>query len=456
MSETFCVLPWMHIQTKPDGQMKPCCRFDIKHPDYKTQEGYKFDKFNVNGMSFTEAVNSDEWIKIRDAISAGERVPGCRKCYQEDYGDSIPQPKNIRRKHKSMRVKQNLEWNQDNQIEVVGKADGVKLRYLELAFGNHCNLKCRTCNGSLSTTWYDDDNTLAKYYKDRKYHKEAVNVESDWNIKDFEHVEEIKFTGGEPMLHPDFIKTIDLIISTGRQHLITLDIFTNASWIPREKILSRLMQFKQVTINLSVDGIGYVNDYIRFPSEWPTVDSSVREWLIAETKDPERLYVKWAPVISIMNVWSFHKMLEWWFALQKEIANKEWWDVLFRYHGSTFITMIINVAYDPAYIRPSLFPKKFLLNEKLNAHRDNLIQEMNNYEHEIDAGKKWNAELTLFGLYSKVLTALNEELDPAQLKLFVEYTADLDKIRSQDIRVNLPHLWKRIEGIVEYKGRIND
>ena len=54
MSKTFCILPWMHIQTKPDGQMKPCCRFDIKHPQYKTENGYKFDKFNVDKFSFTE------------------------------------------------------------------------------------------------------------------------------------------------------------------------------------------------------------------------------------------------------------------------------------------------------------------------------------------------------------------------------------------------------------------
>jgi hypothetical protein len=456
MSNTFCVLPWIHAQTKPDGQIKPCCRFDHSHKDYiLSDKTNKFDKFNINNVTFNDALNSQEWQEIRNSMLAGEQVAGCRKCYQEEYGSGVPQPKNIKRNHKSMRVKENWMWNEDNQNNIIDK-NNIRIRYLELAFGNHCNLKCRTCNGILSTTWYDDDNKLAKYYADRKFHKEVVNVESEWNVNDFIHVEEIKFTGGEPMLHPDFIKTIDMIISTGRQHLITLDIFTNASWIPREKILSRLMQFKQVTINLSVDGLGYVNDYIRFPSEWTTVNDSVREWLVAETKDTERLCVKWAPVISVMNVWSFHKMLEWWFLLQKEIGGKEWWDVLVRSHGLALTTMIINTVSDPAYLKPSLFPKKFLLNQKLNAHRDSLIQEMNNYEHEIAAGVKWNAELTLFGFYSKVLSALNEDLDMEQLKIFVEYTADLDKLRGQDIRIDLHHLWKRIEGMIEYKGRINE
>ena len=453
MSKTFCILPWIHAQTKPDGQIKPCCRFDHKHKDYLLlDKTYKFDKFNIKDVTFNGALNSSEWQEIRDDMLNGEQVAGCRKCYQEEHGRGVPQPKNIKRNHKSMRVKENWMWNDDNQTTIID--DVVKIRYLELAFGNYCNLKCRTCNGGLSTSWYDDENKLAQYYSDRKAHNDIINVNCKWDPRDFDHVEEIKFTGGEPMLHPDFIKTIDMIISTGRQHLITLDIFTNASWIPRDKILSRLMQFKQVTINLSVDGIGRVNDYIRFPSEWSTVDTSVREWLIAETKDPERLYVKWAPVISVMNVWLFHRMLEWWFGLQKEISNKEWWNVLFRYHGSAFITMIINVAHDPSYLRPSLFPKKYLLNEKLNAHLDSLIQKMN--QNETDPDIKWNAEIALFGLYSKVLSALNEELDTEQLKIFVEYSADLDKIRGQDLRTNLYDLWKRIDGKIEYKGRIND
>ncbi len=456
MSKTFCILPWIHAQTKPNGQIKPCCRFDHAHEDYRLPDKtYKFDKFNVNDITFNDALNSEEWQEIRDTMLKGQQVAGCRKCYQDEHGSGVAQPKNTKRNHKSMRVKENWMWNEDNQTGLANE-NKIQIKYLELAFGNYCNLKCRTCNGILSTTWYDDDNKLTKYYNDRKYHKEVVNVDCKWDINDFSHVEEIKFTGGEPMLHPDFIKTIDMIISTGRQHLITLDIFTNASWIPKEKILSRLIQFKKVTVNLSVDGIGYVNDYIRYPSEWNTVNASVKEWLISETKDPDRFHIKWAPVISVMNVWLFHKMLEWWFALQKEISNKEWWEVLVKYHdgNSAFTIIIVNTVYDPKYLQPSLFPKKFLLNEKLNAHRDNLIKEMNACE--VNHDTKWNAEIALFGLYSKVLSALNEELDIEQLKIFVEYSADLDKIRGQDLRTSLYDLWKRIDGKVEYKGRIND
>ena len=456
MSDVFCILPWIHLQTKPAGEIKPCCRFDIKHPDYKIKGSeFKFDKFNVDNISFTGALNSPEWDEIRQTIVAGNPVPGCRKCYQEETS-TLPEVKNVRRKNKSMREKANLMWNENNQEQLADPNQTNKIRYIELAFGNHCNLKCRTCNGSLSTTWYDDDNKLASYYSDRKFHKAVINVDNNWDIEDFRDVEEIKFTGGEPMLHPNFIEAIDMIISTGRQDQIILDIFSNASWVPKEKVLSRLKQFKKVIVNLSVDGVGPVNDYIRFPSEWHIVESSVREWLITEKNDPERIYIKWAPVLSIFNVWTFHKMLEWWFGLQKEISNKEWWDVLVRYYGSDFTTMIINILYDPKYLSPTLYPAKKLLVHKLVTHRDALLEQMNNSN--VDHDQKWLAELGLYRIYTNVVNALhaNEDVNDEQLKLFVEYTVDLDKIRGQDLRRNLPDLWKRIAGTIEYKGRIHE
>jgi len=455
MSKTFCILPWRHIQTKPDGQMKPCCRFDIKNPEYKTEDGYKFDRFNVDKLSFTDAVNSPEWQDIRDTILAGERVPGCRKCYQEEDFQFAANAKNEKRKIRSLRHKENWDWNEDVQDKIY-EDDSTKLRYLELAFGNHCNLKCRTCNGSLSTTWYDDDNLLSSYYKDRKLHDTAVNVDNNWNVEDFRYAEKIKFTGGEPMLHPNFIKTIDMIISTGRQHLITLDIFTNASWVPKDKIFDRLKQFKKVHINLSIDGLGPVNEYIRYPSEWSVVDESVREWLRIEaetTEDNEKgkifkYIVKWVPCISVYNVWHFHKMMDWWLDLQTTYKQKNWW-----HSHSIRHSQIINIIHDPEYLKPSLYPKRLLLTSKLIEHRDSLINDM---KSKVDVfEKQWVSELHMNDLYNKVLGSLNEKHDSEQLKIFVEYTADLDKIRGQDVRENLPHLWKRIEGMVEYKGRMN-
>jgi len=455
MADTFCILPWIHTQTKPNGQIKPCCRFDHKHKDYRLSDNtYKFDKFNINSVNFTDALNSPEWQELRTAMIAGDTIAGCRKCYKEEDVGVEFQAQKPNKKNKSMRVKENSKWN--NDIQNAPLDTSIKLKYLELTMGNYCNLKCRTCSSDLSTTWVDEQNILSKYYLDKHVSKSIINIEKDWDIEDFDYVEEIKFTGGEPMLHPNFIKTIDTILATGKEKSITLDIFTNASWIPKDKVISRLKRFKEVTINLSIDGIGVVNDYIRSPSEWSTVNAAAREWLTLEKNNQDTFLIKWAPVISIMNADNFTAMVDWWFNLQKEVKNKNWWDIIVTANTKIkdeYITLIIvNTVYDPIYLNPSLLPEK-------NKTLAFLLETRNNYLIQLKNSKTKNQELVemhLRKIFNKVISSINVTSDSSLLQSFIEYTADLDKIRGQDMRISLPELWKRIEGLAEYKGRIDE
>jgi organic radical activating enzyme len=456
---TFCILPYIHEQTKPNGQIKPCCRFDHKHSDYQLVDGtFKFDKFNINtSTSFTSAIMSEEWQEIRDTMKRGERVPGCRKCYQEEdfaYNDVY---KNQKKRIKSMRGKENWLWNKDNQETVNENNQLGKLRYLELALGTYCNLKCRTCTADLSSAWVEDETILSKKYLDRRIYTHAPTIESNWDIKDFENVEEIKFTGGEPMLHPNFIKIIDLILSTNRAHLITLDIYTNASWIPRDKVLSRLKQFKNANINLSIDGLGKVNDYVRAPSEWSVVEDSVKQWLTAENDYPKIFSIKWAPCVSVYNVWQFDQMIAWWFDLQKSIKNKNWWESITHTQTNgdievSQLTTIVNIVHDPKYLSAALYPDKIELTDKLIASKREYVAQI---KDAIASEKdRWAVELHIEGMYNKVIGILRSPLDQEQLKTFIEYTVDLDRLRNEDLRTAIPEVWKQIKDKAEYKGRL--
>lgn len=451
----------MHAQTKPNGQIKPCCRFEHKNPAYKLDDNsYKFDKFNINnGMSFTNALESPEWEEMRQAMTSEEPVPGCRKCYQEEHFSAIDIHKNPNKRIRSMRSKENWRWNRNNHWELAadGKTKKGKIRYLELALGSYCNLKCRTCNADLSSSWVDDETALSKFYKDRSVYSPVVTIEDTWDVRDFEHVEEIKFTGGEPMLHPNFIKIIDIIIATGRANLIVLDIFTNASWVPRDKVISRLKQFKKVVINLSVDGVGKVNDYVRAPSEWAVVEESVTKWVVAECTFPSTFLVKWIPCVSIYNVWQLREMIDWWFSLQVKVKNKKWWESVTITQTNELtevsqVNMILNTVHEPKYLSIAHYPAKNELIPLLIEHKKLFIEKV---EQETDDPEQRRAVgMHLEGIYHKVIGALQAKANPEILKTFIEYTVDLDKLRGQDLRTDIPFLWDKIKDHVEYKGRI--
>lgn len=480
-NKTFCILPFVHMQIKPSGQMKPCCRFDFHNPEYIKDGKYLFNEFNVADTSLTAGQNSELWQDIRNKMLAGESVAGCHKCYKEEDITSH-----------SMRTYENSLRNKNDQEQLVDKElASPKIQYLEMTFGNYCNLKCRTCNADLSSTWWEDENALVETgkYPDRKHYPKTVNIPFNWKPEDFKDVEEIKFTGGEPMVHPDFIKLMDMLIEIDVAKNIKLDIFTNCSWIPGEKYLDRLRQFKKIVLSLSVDGIGSVNEYIRSPSSWPTVDKAVDSWLALEKENRENIHVVWNPTINIYNIMSLGKMIRWWFDKNANIS-KEWMELTIlcnrKMKESEIVPagkMKLNILHFPNYLSVELLPQinRTTVARELNDIRRELIDSKEKIINKFIIGELsdnvkdvvFNSSLppeiknivaSDFSKYltgyndlkehwfikelrykiSKVVDILDEKFirDEDRQAVFINYTRDLDKLRNEKIDQAIPELYE--------------
>jgi len=448
-SKTFCILPFMHIQVKPNGQIKPCCRFDFTHNEYINKDRYlkgesfyhTFNRYNIsNGSTLTEAMTSDLWEDVRNKMLVGDKVSGCRKCYTEESRHS-----------KSMRINENYLRNGNIQDRLSDKVEPLKIKYLEMTFGNYCNLKCRTCAADLSSTWYDEEILLAKHYPGRYPAPKILNIPFNWQADDFKFVEEIKFTGGEPMIHPDFLKFMNMLIDNGYAKNISLDVFTNCSWKPGEKFLSRLEKFKQVHISLSIDGIGKTNDYIRTPSKWEIVDQTVDGWLYQEAKNLEKFQISWNPTINIYNILEIDKMLDWWSDKQNTyFVNRSWPNLNEKYYREEYnassFRLIFNILQDPKYLAISNLPlsAKTIVNDKIKGLLDKHdCYDMTNPRKE-----------TFYKKLMAIKGALSSEGDSNMLNLFASYTQDLDKIRNQSIKESIPILYDILNGQVEYIGKL--
>jgi len=261
-SKTFCILPWMHIATNASGNLRVCCNstpgknFILKE-DSSVYKIYKDD--------IREAWNSEVYKKIRSQMLNNERPEMCSRCFrEEDIG--------IR----SARQAWNDKWKKD--IEYTANAT-FDVKYIDIRLGNLCNLRCRMCNPYASNQWikewqlihFNQDETGLQRLKSMDWPENEKTWENLFSIVD--NVEEIYLTGGEPTIIKEQFKLFNFCIKNGYAKNIKLKYNTNLTNIPKN-LLEIWKYFKQVQLNCSIDAIGDLNRYIRYPSNWKKIEEN--------------------------------------------------------------------------------------------------------------------------------------------------------------------------------------
>ena len=72
-SESFCMLPWMHLHAYPDGRAYPCC--------------FAFDPYPVgdlNIQSLKEVFNGEKMKEMRLKMLNNKKSRECIKCYDQE------------------------------------------------------------------------------------------------------------------------------------------------------------------------------------------------------------------------------------------------------------------------------------------------------------------------------------------------------------------------------------
>jgi hypothetical protein len=108
----------------------------------------------------------------------------------------------------------------------------------------------------------------------------------DWHTQDsviFDEIlrhtdtlQELYFTGGEPLISKKFQQILDHLIQRGVAQRLTLQLNSNLTKLS-DDLLEKLAQFQRVTFTLSIDGYGDVYEYIRYPAKWSVVAETMRQ-----------------------------------------------------------------------------------------------------------------------------------------------------------------------------------
>ena len=258
----FCVLPWIHIYTNPDGKLLPCCVADNNAPFPKISD----DKFPL-------LFNSTPMKELRHNMLNDIPSRACNYCYTlEKYGS------HSHRKHSNGKY-----LSHDNVLKIIentepdGTINDINILYWDVRFSNVCNYKCRMCGSRYSTKWYEDAD-LQGYKvipKDPAVSISNVQQFCDENVEYLKSIKYIYFAGGEPLVQAEHYEFLDWCIKNN----VNAELYyqSNGSILKYSKydIFDLWSKFKKVTYSVSLDGLGPMGEYIRSGYDDKKVDKNL-------------------------------------------------------------------------------------------------------------------------------------------------------------------------------------
>ena len=293
---SFCSLPWINISTDVNGSLRPCCKFAQPEPDNEYQLP------NMKEGSLDVLWNDQRFQNLRQAFLDGKKPKECQSCWDEEAAGM-----------RSFRV----QWARDKKVDtskmVFGPIATSGPRGMDLKLNNVCNLKCRICGPQASSTFlkeYQERLNItvegSDYWISNKIlgtaNEEVINKWAD----DLVHLE---ITGGEPMASPENIKVLDLLIKSGKAKNITVLLNTNGT-LYNKRFLDYVLQFKEITMCISVDDLGPRLEYERYPTEWDVIQENIKKF-IELRKTHNNLFLTLCPTVSSFNVYYLPDYLEW-------------------------------------------------------------------------------------------------------------------------------------------------
>lgn len=220
-SKTFCVLPWIEKYQNLDGMDYVCCHSTVP-------------------------VLPTELDSIRIKIQNQESVPHCESCYRLDQQRVI-----------SPRLQESSRWLKDpevkNFVEQWKPGDPESTFFYDLRFDNKCNLACIGCDPEASSLWAKELGVKIK--------PQSIRFATEDMVKS----KKIYMAGGEPLIINQFIDLLSRISKQDQQPEIVIN--TNLTRINSD-MQKILREIKNLTLVVSVDAYGSVNEYHRWPMKW--------------------------------------------------------------------------------------------------------------------------------------------------------------------------------------------
>jgi sulfatase maturation enzyme AslB (radical SAM superfamily) len=227
----FCVLPFIEKFQDLDGKNYLCCHSRIPVVD-------------------------SEMDHIRSQILDQQLISQCEGCYR------LEQQKTI-----SPRQIETSRWLQDPEVKsyVENWQPGTAshICFYDIRFDNKCNLACIGCGPKSSSLWAKELGVTAA--------KHSLNFDINQALT----AKKVYLAGGEPLIIDQFIDFITQVSQQDQQPELVIN--TNLTRI-NDELKHTLQHIKNLTLVVSIDAHGSVNEYHRWPLKWKKLVDNL-EWV---------------------------------------------------------------------------------------------------------------------------------------------------------------------------------
>jgi len=343
----FCYSPWTNVDITPTGNIAPCCKFQIQE-----------NTFNIRINSIEEYKNSNFLNGVKQQFLNDTWPLGCDRC-------RIEEDNNI----KSKRLLDSIRWKDYYQTFNLASDNFITSN---IAFGNTCNLKCITCGPSPSSRWhkeyqqiYGDKIIPFKFYK-KNFVEDFVNSAPD--------IKHLDIGGGEPFLSgtTEQKQLLEYYIQTNQANNISIHYTTNATIYPEKEWWDLWCHFKEIDIQLSIDGIEKQYEYIRYPAIWDVLVTNAKLYL-KQRSVLTNLRLSVSHTVSAYNIYYLAEFFIWCY----NIGLPTPW---------------LGRVHDPIFMRPTVWPLqiKNKIIDKLKISKQQDIRNWVNLLNNNDDSKYFN------------------------------------------------------------------
>jgi radical SAM protein with 4Fe4S-binding SPASM domain len=327
----FCFAPWSNLDIDPQGNISPCCKF--QHKNYNDQP------LNINQNNLQQYVNSRTMQIIREEFLNDQWPKGCERCHlEEDNG---------------IKSKRQLDFDRWHEHYQTYDLNDGGLLTASVAFGNTCNLTCITCGPFASSRWrqeylqlHQQNITHNDFYK-RGFVDDILNFSPN--------IIHLDIPGGEPFLS-GVVQQQELLtrlIDQGRAKDIAIHYTTNATSWPNERWWKLWSNFREIDMQISIDGINERFKYIRYPADWDSVSRHVNLYQEIETRF-QQLRISISHTVSAYNIYYLPEFLDW---CERQGLPRPW----------------LGRLHNPVHMRPSVWldtAKQFIINRLSQGNED--------------------------------------------------------------------------------------